>query len=178
MVTQVTQVQKSMAYDHPSYTTRQAFAFGAITAGSAGVTSKFATHASLLLFSLTTWSTIVGTSTYTYTQGGTSTVAVAATQVSVIVITGTQSAGATIALSTTTYGPFTVGGQFVTSGTLTNQVGAYSSFQLNTNTGTAGYGGVVVPQGSQVYVVNGTDATAVEDCTIDYQIQPLAGVEA
>lgn len=173
---------KSMAYDHPSYTTRQLFFESIMTAGSAGVSGKFVAHANLILFGLNTYTTIAGTSTYTYTQGGTSSVAVAATQVSVIRITGTQSATASIALSTSTYGPYTVGGNYLTlstaTNTLTNQVGAYSQFQLNTSTGTAGYGGISINAGDQIYVVNGTDATAVELVAIDYQIVPLAGVMA
>lgn len=172
-----TGAQKSMGYDHPAYTARQVLQ-SIMTAGSGGVSGKFVAHAAMLLFGLNTFTTVAGTSTYTYTQGGTSTVAVAATQLSLIRITNTASAGATVALSTSTYGPFTVGGGFVTSGTLTNQVGAYSYFQLNTNTGTAGYGGIQINQGDQFYVVNGTDATAVELVAIDYQIQPLAAVLA
>lgn len=171
-----TGAQKSMGYDHPAYVTRQSFAFGPNTAGSAGVTSKFVTHAALQLYGLNAYTVTAGTSTYTYTQNGTATIAVGATQASVIVIAGTQAAGATIALATTTYGPFTLGGNFLTTNTLTNQIGAYSQFQLNAGTGTGGFGGVPVPAGAQVYVVNGTDATAVADYTLDYQIQPLAGV--
>lgn len=168
---------KSMGYDHPAYTTRQAGFSSIMTAGSAGVSAKFVAHANLLLFALNTYTTIVGTSTFTYSGvSGTNTVAVAATQLSLIRITNTASVGATIALSTSTFGPYTVGGQFITSGTLTNQVGAYSQFQLNTNTGTAGAGGIAINQGDQFFIVNGTDATAVELVNIEYQIQPLAGV--
>ena len=170
-------VLKSMGYDHPSYTARQAFS-SIMTAGSAGVSAKFQAHAALVIYGLNAYTTVAGTSTYTFTAGGTGTVAVAATQLSLIRITNTATPGATIALSTSTYGPFTVGGSFVGSGTQTNQVGAYSQFQLNTNTGTAGLGGVPINQGDQIYVVNGTDATAVELVSIDYQIQPLAGVVA
>jgi hypothetical protein len=104
-------------------------------------------------------------------------VVVAATQLSLIRITNTATPGATIALSTSTYGPYTVGGQFITTGTITNQVGAYTQWQLNSNTGTGGYGGISLNQGDQFYVVNGTDLTAVELTTIDYQITPLAGVQ-
>lgn len=172
-----TAVLKSMGYDHPSYTARQAFS-SIMAAGSAGVSGKFQAHANLVLYGLNSYTTVAGTSTYTYTAGGTGTVAVAATQLSLIRITNTASAGATIALSTSTYGPYTVGGGFVSGGTQTNQVGGYSQFQLNTNTGTAGLGGVPITQGDQIYVVNGTDATAVELVTIDYQIQPLAAVVA
>lgn len=166
---------KSMGYDHPSYTTRQLLGQSIMAAGSAGVSAKFVAHAALILFGLNAYTTVAGTSTYTFTAGGTGTVAVAATQLSVIRITNTASAGATIALSTSTYGPFTVGGSFVGSGTQTNQIGAYSQFQLNTNTGTAGLGGVPINQGDQIYVVNGTDATAVELVAIDYQIAPIIG---
>ncbi len=166
---------KSMGYDHPSYVTRQLLFQSIMTAGSAGKSALFQAHANMILFGLNAYTTILGTSTYTYTQGGTATVAVAATQLSLIRITNTATPGATIALSTSTYGPFTIGGQFVTSGTLTNQVGAYSQFQLNTNTGTAGYGGVPINQGDQVYVVNGTDATAVVLVNFDYQIAPVIG---
>jgi hypothetical protein len=166
---------KNMGYDHPSYTTRQLLGQSIMAAGSAGVSAKFVAHAAMILFGLNTFTTVAGTSTYTYTQGGTATVAVAATQLSVIRITNTASAGATVGLSTSTYGPYTIGGAFVTAGTLTNQVGAYSQFQLNTNTGTAGLGGVPINQGDQIYVVNGTDATAVELVAIDYQITPITG---
>ena len=85
----------------------------------------------------------------------------------------------TIALATQTYGPFIQGGNFPnTGGTQTNQVGAYGSFQLNTNTGTAGLGGIAVNAGDQLYIVSGTDATGVCNVAIDYQIQPLAAVTA
>lgn len=174
---QVATVQKSMGYDHPAYLARSVFS-SIMTAGSGGVSGKFVAHAALTLYSLSAYTTILGTSTYTSTIGGTTTVNVAATQLSLIRITNTAAVGATIGLSTTTYGPFTVGGQFITSGTLTNQVGAVSQYQLNTNTGTAGLGGISINQGDQVFVVNGTDATAVELVAIDYQITPLAGVAA
>lgn len=175
-MTQVAATLKSMGYDHPSYVTRQSV-HSIMVAGSAGQSAKFQAHAALLLFSLSAYTTVAGTSTYTQTVAGATTVVVAATQLSLIRITNTASVGATIALSTSTYGPFTVGGQFLTSGTITNQVGAYTQFQLNTNTGTAGYGGIALNQGDQFFIVNGTDATAVELVAIDYQIQPLAGVQ-
>jgi hypothetical protein len=173
---------KSMAYDQPSYTARTSTFTSIMTAGSAGVSGKFVAFANLQLFSLTAYSTIVGTSTYTTgLLGGPTGVAtaIAATQLSLIRITNTAAAGATIGLSTTTIGPFTVAGVFLGAGnTATNQVGAYNIFALNTATGTAGFGGVSINQGDQIYVVNGTDATAVELVTIDYQVQPLAAVTA
>jgi hypothetical protein len=173
---------KSMAYDQTTYTTRVSSFQSIMTAGSGGVSAKFVAFANLQLFSLTTYTTIVGTSTYTTglvggpTGAGT---AVAATQVSLIRITNTATPGATIALSTSTVGPFTVAGVFLgAGGTATNQVGGFNIFALNTSSGTAGFGGLAINQGDQIFVVNGTDATAVELVTIDYQVQPLAAVTA
>jgi hypothetical protein len=170
-----TGAQKSFGYDHPAYTTRQAFAPLQNAAGSGGISAKYTAHANLILYGLQVTTQVAGTSTYTYTQGGTATVAVAATQVSLIRVYNTASAGATIALATQTYGPYTQGGAFITSGTLTNQVGAYSQFQLNTNTGTAGYGGIPINAGDQIWLVNGTDATSVVTATVDYNIAPIIG---
>lgn len=168
---------KNMGYDHPAYLTRASWN-GIMTAGSGGVSNKFVAHAALLLFSLNVQATVAGTSTYTTTINGTTTVNVATTQLSLIRITNTAAAGATIALSTSTIGPFTMGGGFVTTGTQTNQIGAYAQFPLNTTAGTAGFGGLAINEGDQIFVVNGTDATAVELVSIDYQIQPLASVTA
>lgn len=175
---------KSMAYDNPAYIARGTFN-SIMTAGSAGVSAKFTAFANLLLFSLTTYTTVAGTSTYTTgllggpAGVGTAGPAVAATQLSLIRITNTATAGATIALSTSTIGPFTVAGVFLgAGGTATNQIGASNVFALNTSSGTAGFGGVAINQGDQIYVVNGTDATAVELVSIDYQVQPLAAVTA
>ena len=52
----------------------------------------------------------------------------------------------------------------------------YAQSLGSTAAGTAGQGGVPVPQGAQFWVVSGTDATATTLCTIDYQIAPGAGV--
>jgi hypothetical protein len=142
---------------------------GLIAAGSAGQSTKFVAHAAMLLFSLNVYTNVAGTSTYTYTVNGTTTVGVAAQQVSVIRVYNTASAGSSVSLATATLGPFVLGGQFVTSGTLTNQVGAYSQFALNTNSGTSGYGGIPINAGDYCYVVTGTDATGTETVAIDWQ---------
>lgn len=176
---------KSMAYDNAAYIARGTVN-SIMTAGSAGVSAKFTAFANMLLFSLNTFTTVAGTSTYTGGLTGgpagvnpTTGVAVASTQLSLIRITNTASAGATVALSTTTVGPFTVGGVFLgAGGTATNQVGGNNQFALNTSSGTAGLGGLAINQGDQFYVVNGTDATAVELITIDYQVLPGASVTA
>jgi hypothetical protein len=174
-----------MAYDSPTYLSRGTYN-SIMVAGSGGVSGKFTAFANLLLFGLTTYTTIAGTSTYTGgLLGGppgvnaTTGVAVASTQLSLIRITNTASSGATIALSTSTIGPFTVGGVFLgAGGTATNQIGGSNQFALNTAAGTSGFGGVAINQGDQIFVVNGTDATAVELVQIDYQVAPLASVVA
>ena len=167
-------------YDHPTYATRVGTFNSIMAAGSGGVSAKFTAFANLLLFSLNTYVTIAGTSTYTTgLLGGPTgaTVAVAATQLSLIRITNTATAGATIGLSTSTIGPFTVAGVFLGAGnTATNQIGAYNQFTLSTGTGAMG--GVPINQGDQIFVVNGTDLTAVELVSIDYQVAPLAAVTA
>jgi hypothetical protein len=158
--------QVSRTWQDASYTTRQDANLGVVAAGSGGVTSKFVAFAALALFSMTTYQTVLGTSTYT--ANGTATAS--GQQLSVIIIANT-STNNTVALATTTIGPFLAGGQ----GTA-GQVGGSNQFALNTTPGTAGYGGVPVPQGAQVYVVSGTDATAVNAVVLDYQIQQQAGL--
>jgi len=168
---------KSMAYDNAAYIARGSFST-IMTAGSGGVSAKFVAFANMLLTGLTTFTTIVGTSTYTtgLTGGPTGVgTAVAATQLSVIRITNTAAPGASVALATSTIGPFTVAGSFLgTGGTATNQVGGSNQFAINT----AALGGLLVNQGDQIYIVNGTDGQAVELVTMDYQIQPGASVVA
>lgn len=170
---------KNMAYDNAAYIARGQFtaviAVGASTAGT-----KFTAFANLLLLGLTINPTAAGTSTYSTGLANNvpaATVAVASQQYSVIRITNTATSGATVALSTSTFGPFTLGGNFVASGTATNQVGAFSQFQIAGNgTSTSSNGGVAVNAGDTVYVVSGTDATAAGLHTIDFQVAPLANV--
>ena len=154
----------------PSFVARQAAFLGAVAAGSGGASSKFVAHAALLLFSLSTYQTVLGTSTYTQTVGGTATGTGPASgqQLSLIVITNTSTT-TTVALATTTVGPFLAGGAGPAA-----PVGGGNQFALNTVAGTAGQGGYPVPAGSQFYVVSGTDATAVNLVTIDYQIASQA----
>jgi hypothetical protein len=164
--------QQARTFQDPAYVTRQAAFLGETAAGSGGLTSKFAAHAALLLMALTTYQTVLGTSTYTNTVTGTATGTgtISGQQLNLIVIQNTSTT-TTVALSTTTVGPFLAGGQ----GTV-GQLGGGSQFTLNTQPGIAGQGGIPIPQGAIFYVVSGTDATAKNACTIDYQIQPGAGV--
>lgn len=179
---------KNMGYDHPSYTARTGQVFMSVAAGSGtgstinGGTTKWFAFANMLLWSLNVYTTVVGTSTYSTGLANNllgATKSVAAQQYSVIRITNTATAGATIALSTSTFGPFTMAGNFVASGTATNQIGAYETYQIAGNgTSTAVSGGVAINAGDQVYVVNGTDATATANLSIDYSLLPLANVVA
>jgi hypothetical protein len=170
--------QTQRGFNDPAYQVRNAAFFGAIAAGSGGVTSKFVAFAALTLMSLSTFQTVAGTSTYTNTVGGVGTSVINGQQLSVIVIQNTATAGATAALSTTTIGPFIAGGGFAGGGTGTGQIGGINNFALNTATsiglGVANIGGVPIPALSQFYVVSGTDATAVNLCAIDYQIAQQA----
>jgi hypothetical protein len=151
----------------PTYLARQDANLGAVAAGSGGVTSKFVAFAAIQLFSLTTYLATLGTSTYT--ANGTATAS--GQQLSVITVVNTSTTGTSVAMSTTTYGPFITGGQ----GLSTAAVGGSNQFVLNTNTGTGGYGGIPLPQGALVYCVSGTDTSAVTVCTLDYQVTAGAG---
>lgn len=176
---------KNMAYDNPAYIARGAWA-SVMTAGSGGVSGKFVAHAAMLLFGLNAYTTTAGTSTYTNTQyynnpatgsNTSQTVHANTTQLSLIRITNTAAFGSAPALSTTTIGPFSVDVPYA-NGTGTGGIGVAAQFALNTNTGTAGLNGLAINQGDQIYVVNGTDATAVNLVSIDWQVQPLANVLA
>lgn len=171
---------RNMAYDHPAYTARALEYTTVIAAGASTAGTKFVAFANILLIGATVFCTTAGTSTYTTGLANNSpaaTVAVAAQQFSLIRITNTAASGATAALSTSTYGPYTVGGNFVASGTATCQAGAFSSFQLaGQGTATNVNGGIALNAGDQFYLVSGTDATFAGLGCIDGQIAPLASV--
>lgn len=149
-------------FSDPSYQVRQSQSLVSTAAGSGGVTDKWVTHANVLLFSLNLSLLGTGTSTYSGTTGG--------QQINLITIINTSTTTA-VALSTTTYGPFLAGGTGAAA-----QVSGYNQYALNTTAGVAGYGGIPVPQGSVVYCVSGTDATATTLVTVDYQINTGAGL--
>jgi hypothetical protein len=163
---------RSGAYDDPNYVTRQTIEF-VTAAGSGGVSAKYVAFANYQAYTLHCLTQAIGSSTYTFTQGGTTTVAVKCDEVSLIAVYNTAATGSTIALATSSWGPFVPAGNFLTSGTLTNQNGAYTPLALSSSTG-----GVNIPQGSQIYIVGGTDATAVYEVTLDYQVVPGAAMTA
>lgn len=100
-----------VSYDAPTAVTRLKEALAANAAGSGALTGKFYAHAALRVFGVTFNTLTAGTSTYTV--AGTATAQ--ATQFNAIYITNTNTAGG-VSLSTTTLGPFTVGGT-ATAGT-------------------------------------------------------------
>ena len=181
MTTQQNSTLKSMGYDHPSYTARQA-CFLLRAAGANGVSAKYVAHANLLVFGLSYYSIAVGnaTSSYTFTGvNGSATVAAVSDTIQLVVVTNTSTGTASVSLSTATYGPYYITGQYNSGGTYTNQVGQTGQIQINgTASGTAGLGGILIPEGSLFYIQGGTDTAASEAVTMDYQIQPLAAVPA
>ena len=176
---------KNMGYDNPAYMSRGTYNTS-IAAGSGATSTIFVPHSNLLLLGLTMTPAAAGTSTYTATQyyGGfagtltSATVHVSSTQVSLIRVTNTSTFGQAPAVSTSTIGPFYVDYLNTTNGTATGAVGSFTQVALNTSTGSAGLNGIAVNAGDRLFLVNGTDATAVTYATIDYQILPLSNVVA
>ena len=182
---------RSMAYDHPTYITRQVIPLGATTAGASAATEKFAAFTSLTIFACTASVLATGSSTYASLWNGTATIAtgVGAQTWALVRVFNTATAGATPALGTATYGPFMLS---LFDGTTTNtQTNSSKPFFTNyvqlyntngTSTGAvqagsnSGNGGFVVNAGDIVYVVQGTDATATATYSLEYQVTPLATV--
>lgn len=166
--TNASQATKS-SYTDPSYATRQSVSLGKIGPGAASV-AKFVTFANMYVYTLTTWIDVLGTSTFSSTLSGNT------AQITVIVNTSTT--GTSVALATTTLGPYPIGGPSIGTSTGTAVLGGVNYIPLNTSTGTSGFGGYYVPQGSEVVVTLGADATNVTYATLDYQLAPLAPLSA
>ncbi len=141
------------------------------------MSGKFVAFANMLIFSLSALVTTAATATATQTVNGTATVHINSQALNLIRITNTAGAGVAPALATSTVGPF-YADQLYANGTYTGGTGAFAQVPLNTNTGSAGFGGLQINQGDQFYVVSGTDTAAVALICIDYQILPLANVTA
>ena len=159
--------QKNMAYDHPAYLAREVISLPVSTSGSGATFGKFTAFTSMLVMSIGVSIQAAGTSTYTLSGTATN----PASQFSVIRVTNTSTT--TIALSTSTFGPFTVGGPFA------NAIGGYANFAVN-NTGTlpanAIAGGLAVNPGDQLFCVNGTDASVTYLPQWEVAVAPLANV--
>lgn len=194
------QTSKSMGYDHPVYLARLVHQFPNLTAGSAATSSKFVAFTNMLVYSISAvLATSGGTSTYTNWNGTSTVTAIGAQTFSLVRIFNTATAGATPVLGTATYGPFVQSLYNGTAtGTQTNSTasGLYNNVELfnsnlstysgtiigGTNTGqiqvgaNLGTGGVPIQQGDQLYIVQGTEATAVGAYSLEYGILPLAPV--
>jgi hypothetical protein len=151
-------------YSDPVYLQRQSNNLGAIKGNAA--TSKFVTLANTFLYGVTTYVDVLGTSTFS------STLSCNTLQMTVLVNTSTSLS--TPVLTTTTWGPYAIGGPGVSTSTGTAVLGAVNYIAFNTNTGISGQGGYYVPVGSEVVVTLGADATASIVAAIDFQYAPLA----
>ena len=184
---------KNMAYDHPTYTARQQQLLGVVAAGNGGVTPSWFAPFNLQLYGVSYGMTIAGTSTATITgaaaPAGATAVEVNGQAFNVVRVYNTATA-TTIApaLATATYGPFIAANLFA-NGTWTGAVGDSGQYAVNSaqyvgtstiaaNSGLANAGGIPINAGDRLYVVTGTDATAVCSYALDYNIQPLASVQA
>jgi hypothetical protein len=155
-------------FDHPSYTTRQSLQFGKVTGNAA--TAKLVAFANMWLYSVSTFVDTAGTSTFSST--------ISAQTLQLTVVTNTNTTGTAVGLTTSTWGPYAMGGPNVSTSTGTGIAGGFVQFALNTTTGTPGYGGYYIPAGSELTITLGADATAVLVPAIDYQIANLSPVAA
>lgn len=193
-------VYRSLAYDDPTYLTRQSFGV-TIAAGGSATSTKFYAWTQLTVFGFTAVTTAVGTSTYTV--NGTATTS--SETVVAYFVANTNTTGTAVTLATTTVGaatgPFCVGGT-ASTGTNVNVQGlggyvqGYNKYSLNTLGGTnttmawgtttyssgypggnaAGIGGLYMNPGDQLYFISGTDATWAGTVYIEYNVQAPGGV--
>lgn len=191
-------VTRTLAYDNPTYVTRQSQALAAVGAGSGGTSAKFYAWTQLIVYGATFCTVAAGTSTYTVNGTATS----PATQYSVLYVSNTNTTGTAVTLGTTTVGPFTIGGTSTTGtnvsvgGTSGGIAGGFNGpYAFNTLGGTntsqtwgtftvtaspaggnnAGQGGLPMNPGDTLQFVNGTDATASLVPIIQYSVLPPTG---
>lgn len=170
---------KNMAYDHAAYLARLAHGFGQNAAGASTAFGKFVAFANLTVYAVNATLATAGTSTYTAWNGTATTTAINGDSFSLIRVTNTAAAGATPAMSTSTYGPYALSLYNGTAtGTQTNVAGV-SNYVPVSQTGAAAataVGGFTVNQGDTLHIVRGTDATAVSAFSMEYALTPLANV--
>ena len=184
--------QRNMAYDNPVYLARQQFSFTPNVASSSTLSNKFVAFTNLQVFSLTAASITTGSSTSTQTAwNGTATcTSVNCDAISLIRISnynqGTSPGGA-LQMGTTTYGPFNICPYNGTAtATQTGTAGYVNQIQLyyggTATTGqlqsgsAAGSGGISVIAGDQLYILRGTDASAITGVSIEFGVTPLAPI--
>ena len=175
--------QKNMAYDHAAYIARLSHGFGQNAAGASTAFSKFIAFAQLQVFAVTATLITAGTSTSTLWNGTATVTNINGDSFNLIQISNSAAIGATPVLTTNTHGPYAISLYNGTAtGTQTNVAGAFVTVAMGTNTGagspTPTTGGFTANQGDQLYILRGTDATAVSGFALEYGVVPLASVTA
>lgn len=193
-------VTRTMAYDNPTYLTRQSFQ-ASIAAGGSASSSKFYAWTQLTVWGFTLITTAVGTSTYTV--NGTATTS--AETVFALFVANTNTTGTSVTLATTTVGaatgPFVVGGTAPTGtnvnvGGIGGIIGGYQGpYALNTLGGTnttqawgtttyaigypggnaGGQGGLYMNPGDTLNFTSGTDATWAGQVVLQYSVGAPTG---
>ena len=174
---------KSMAYEHPTYVVRQALPLPVTVANT--ISAKFTAWTAMLVMSITLTTQVAGTSTTTFTATGTATTATPTAQFNAYRVYNTGSLGGAIALATTTYGPFAVGGTAVNTNAaalgVSTAAGVYGqggvvggSVTTPINTALTG-GGIAINQGDQFYILP-VDATYTALPSWEVGVLPLANV--
>lgn len=194
-------VSRTVAYDNPSYVTRQSASLGTITGSGGTSTTKFTAFTQLTIYGVSFFPvTALGSSTYTV-NGTTTTSAMSAYA---IFIANTNTSGTAVTLATTTIsaanGPFIIGGTGAAGSNVNvpgvGGLGGWWKYAINTLGGTntsmawgtttytsspagggnAGQGGVYMNPGDQFYVVAGTDATGTASHVLEYSIGAPVGL--
>ena len=194
-------VYRTLAYDNPSYLTRQSASLGTITGSGGTSTTKFTAFTQLTIWGVTFFPvTALGSSTYTV--NGTATTS--AMSAFYIFVANTNTTGTAVTLATTTVGAAATGPVFImgtgSAGSNVNVqgvggLGGYSKYAINTLGGTnttmawgtttytaspaggnnAGQGGLYMNPGDQFYVTAGTDATGTASHILEYSIGAPTG---
>lgn len=194
---------RTLAYDNPTYITRQSINL-VLAAGGTVTSTKFYAWTQLTVYGFNLISTAVGTSTYTV--NGTATTS--CETVYVTFIANTNTTGTAVTLATTTVGaasgPFLVGGTGTTGSNVNVQgiggvIGGYSGpYPINTLGGTntsmpwgtttyllgypggnaGGVGGLYMNPGDSIAFVSGTDATWAGQVALQYSVAPNGVVVA
>lgn len=193
-------VTRSLAYDNPTYVTRQSAQLAVNVAGSGSVSAtKFFAWTQMVVYGVTFCTVAAGTSTYTVNGSATS----PATQVSALYVTNTNTTGTAVTLGTNTVGPFTIGGTSSTGtnvsvgglqggiaggwqgpycfntlgGTTTTQTWGLTTYTASPAGGNnAGIGGLPMNPGDSLSFVGGTDTTATWIAIVQYGVQAPTGV--
>jgi len=195
-------VTRTVAYDNPSYVTRQSASLGTITGSGGTSTTKFTAFTQLTIWGVT-FIPVTALGSSTYTVNGTATTSCQAAYA--VFVANTNTTGTAVTLATTTVGaaatgPFFIGGTGA-AGTNVNVpgvggLGGWWKYAINTLGGTntsmpwgtttylanppggnqAGQGGLYMNPGDQFYVVAGTDATGTASHILEYSIGAPTGI--